>query len=188
MNKKRDEIERFIENDLLDAVEDEFGEYSNSKQANLREEVEAIKSEIREKLGDDALDENDKIKPIFVTTPFAKELSERYVKVQVNMKHSDMSDQHEGEIFSHIYQFFSRYYDNGDFMSLRRYSQKEKYAIPHIMGKKLCSIGRTRISTTSRPRRILRIIHSKLESTLLSFSYEKPKAQQTTRLRSGSFY
>lgn len=131
MNRKRDEIEQFIENDLLDAVKDEFGKYSDSKQANLREEVEAIKSEIREKLGDDALDENDKIKPIFVTTPFAKELSERYVKMQVDMKHADMSDQHEGEIFSHIYQFFSRYYDNGDFMSLRRYSQKEKYAIPY---------------------------------------------------------
>ena len=105
--------------------------YSDSKQANLREEVKAIKSEIREKLGDDALDENDKIKQIFVTTPFAKELAGRYVKMQVDMKHADMSDQHEGEIFSHIYQFFSRYYDNGDFMSLRRYSQKEKYAIPY---------------------------------------------------------
>lgn len=131
MNKKRDEIERFIDNDLLDAVKDEFGKYSDSKQANLRKEVEAIKSEIREKLGDDALDENDKIKPIFVTTPFAKKLSEQYVKIQVDMKNANMSDQHEGEIFSHIYQFFSRYYDNGDFMSLRRYSQKEKYAIPY---------------------------------------------------------
>ena len=131
MNKKRDEIEQFIENDLIDAVNAEFGVYSDSKEVNLKEEVEAIKVEIQEKLGGDALDENGKIKPIFVTTPFAKELAERYTKMQVDMKNADMSDQHEGEIFSHIYQFFSRYYDNGDFMSLRRYSQKEKYAIPY---------------------------------------------------------
>ena len=131
MNKKRDEIERFIEEDLIDAVDAEFGGYVESKGKSLKEDVESIKSEIREKLGDDAFDESDKIKPLYVTTPFAIKLAERYEGMRAAMKESDMSDQHEGEIFSHIHQFFSRYYDNGDFMSLRRYSQKEKYAIPY---------------------------------------------------------
>ncbi|MCK4625538.1 MAG: site-specific DNA-methyltransferase, partial [Phycisphaerae bacterium] len=31
----------------------------------------------------------------------------------------------------HIYLFLSRYYDHGDYISKRRYSQTEKYAIPH---------------------------------------------------------
>jgi len=31
----------------------------------------------------------------------------------------------------HLYAFFSRYYDNGDFLSKRRYSRREKYAIPY---------------------------------------------------------
>ncbi|WP_135611141.1 site-specific DNA-methyltransferase [Methanococcoides sp. AM1] len=131
MNKKRTEIERFIEKDLIDVVNAEFSEYSNSKHENFEEEVEAIKSEIWDKLGEDAFDENEKVKPIFVTTPFAKELVGKYEKACANMKDSGMSDQHEAEIFSHIFQFFSRYYDNGDFMSMRRYSQKEKYAIPY---------------------------------------------------------
>jgi adenine-specific DNA-methyltransferase len=130
MNKKRDEIERFIEEDLIDAVEAEFGKYSDSKQSNLREEVEVIKAEIIEKLGEDAL-ENEKINQIYVTTPIARKLAERYDKARAALKDDDLSDQQEAEIFSHIYQFFSRYYDNGDFMSLRRYSQKEKYAIPY---------------------------------------------------------
>lgn len=37
----------------------------------------------------------------------------------------------EASIFNHLYHFFSRYYDKGDFMSLRRYSKREKYAIPY---------------------------------------------------------
>ncbi len=131
MNKKRDEIEQFIEKDLIDAVDAELGKYSDSKQVNLKEDVEAIKAEIHEKLGDDALDETENIKKILVTTPFAKELDERYKKARASMKYSEISSQYEAEIFSHIYQFFSRYYDKGDFMSLRRYSQKEKYAIPY---------------------------------------------------------
>ncbi len=131
MNKKRDEIDRFIEKDLIDAVDEEFGKYTESKQANFKEEVEAIKAEIREKLGDDALDENGNVKKILVTTPFAKELAGKYEQKLAAMKSSDMTDQNKAEIFSHIYQFFSRYYDNGDFLSLRRYSQKEKYAIPY---------------------------------------------------------
>ncbi|KAF5424779.1 MAG: adenine-specific DNA-methyltransferase [Candidatus Methanocomedens sp.] len=131
MNKKRDEIERFIEEDLIDTVEAGFGEYSESKGANLKDEIETIKAEIHENLGEDALDDSGELNQIFVTTPFAKKLAGRYEKVRAAMKNSDMSDQHEAEIFSHIHQFFSRYYDNGDFMSLRRYSQKEKYAIPY---------------------------------------------------------
>ena len=42
-----------------------------------------------------------------------------------------MSDQHKAEILSHIYHFFSRYYDEGDFISQRRYSKQNKYAIPY---------------------------------------------------------
>ncbi len=131
MNKKRDEIERFIENDLIDAVDEEFGRYTDSKHANIKDEVEAIKAEIRKKLGDDALDENENVKKILVTTPFAKELTGKYEQKRAAMKNSEMTDQNKAELFSHIYQFFSRYYDNGDFLSLRRYSQKEKYAIPY---------------------------------------------------------
>jgi adenine-specific DNA-methyltransferase len=131
INRKHGQIERFIEKDLIDAVDAEFDRYSDSRQANLKEEVEQIKADIIEKLGDDAFDENGEIRQIYVTTKFARELAEDYKQKRAALKESDMSDQHKAEIFSHIYQFFSRYYDNGDFMSLRRYSQKEKYAIPY---------------------------------------------------------
>ena len=36
----------------------------------------------------------------------------------------------EGAVYSHLATFFNRYYDNGDFMSNRRY-KKDVYAIPY---------------------------------------------------------
>jgi adenine-specific DNA-methyltransferase len=35
------------------------------------------------------------------------------------------------EIFNHIYEFFSRYYDKGGFYFQKRYSSKEKYCLPY---------------------------------------------------------
>ncbi len=37
----------------------------------------------------------------------------------------------EEEVYNNIVNFFSRYYDNGDFISKRRYSRKNRYAIPY---------------------------------------------------------
>ena len=37
----------------------------------------------------------------------------------------------EAAIFNHLYTFFSRYYDNGDFLSKRRHTRKDKYAVPY---------------------------------------------------------
>ena len=40
-------------------------------------------------------------------------------------------NQREDVVYNHLYTFFSRYYDNGDFIPRRRYSQTERYAIPY---------------------------------------------------------
>ena len=37
----------------------------------------------------------------------------------------------EASIYNHLYTFFSRYYDEGDFISKRRYSRNNRYAIPY---------------------------------------------------------
>ncbi|MFO0802816.1 MAG: site-specific DNA-methyltransferase, partial [Gemmataceae bacterium] len=37
----------------------------------------------------------------------------------------------EADVFDHLHRFFSRYYDDGDFISKRRYSADGKYAIPY---------------------------------------------------------
>ena len=37
----------------------------------------------------------------------------------------------EAAIYNHLYAFFSRYYQDGDFISKRRYSKRQRYAIPY---------------------------------------------------------
>ncbi len=85
MNRKRYHIERFIQKDLIDAVDAEFAKYSEAKQVNLNEEVAKLKAEILEKLGEDAFDENEKIRNIYVTTPFAKDLSGKYEEKRMHL-------------------------------------------------------------------------------------------------------
>ena len=92
MNKKRAEIEHFINEELFDIVDAEFGNFAVSDQTNLTNDAGLM---------------------------------------QTDPKNSTMSDQHKSAIFSHIYLFLSRYYADGDYISKRRYSQTEKYAIPY---------------------------------------------------------
>ena len=37
----------------------------------------------------------------------------------------------EAAIYNHLYTFFSRYYEEGDFISRRRYSRNQRYVIPY---------------------------------------------------------
>ena len=127
MNQKRDAIEKFIEKDLIAGVDEAFEKYTAVNKGELKKDLEEIKSKIVSTLGAGALAENGEITPMFKGAPIAKEYDMKRKEVDA----SDMSNQHKAEVFSHINSFFSRYYDAGDFMSLRRYSKENKYVIPY---------------------------------------------------------
>ena len=127
MNQKRDAIEKFIEKDLIEAVDVAFDKYSTVNKGEIEKELNEIKARIKSNLGQDAINEFGEITPIFMESPLAKEYNTKKEK----LKSSEVSAQHKAEIFSHINNFFSRYYDAGDFMSLRRYSKQNKYVIPY---------------------------------------------------------
>jgi hypothetical protein len=60
LNLKRKEIERFIEKDLIDAVEREFKEYSKANTEELKKEVEKLYEEIKRDFGSDTFDSEGK--------------------------------------------------------------------------------------------------------------------------------
>lgn len=111
MNQKRDEISRFLDQDLLPQVRATLEEYqgtvSSAGQAELDEAIRKAKA-----LGIDP-----------DSSPRVKELKERLGPVQ------DTAALEE-EVFSHLYDFFRRYYSEGDFISMRRYKEGV-YAIPY---------------------------------------------------------
>ncbi|MBI2864363.1 MAG: hypothetical protein HYX94_07360 [Chloroflexi bacterium] len=112
MNARRDEITRFLEHDLLPQVREAFRQYESADRATLKKALEEAENSARA-LGVD-LD----------SAPKVRELRARYETAGVNTVAL------ENEVYDHLYTFFSRYYDEGDFISLRRYKEGV-YAIPY---------------------------------------------------------
>jgi adenine-specific DNA-methyltransferase len=124
LNEKRDEIEHFIEHDLLDAVEQGLAHF----QAAERKELEAQLAEKRAMLGETALDETGVVREAFRNLPIAQE----YMKLHHQLERLDVAEETEARIFNDLWRFFSRYYDNGDFFTERRYSSREsKFCVPY---------------------------------------------------------
>ncbi|HEV7681273.1 MAG TPA: DNA methyltransferase [Pyrinomonadaceae bacterium] len=111
MNAKRDEITRFLDSDLLPQVRLSLAELESGDRAQLESEIAKAIEQSRE-LGVDA-----------ETTEKVKRLREQIAAT------SDI-EAIESEVFSHLYEFFRRYYSDGDFLSLRRY-KAGVYAIPY---------------------------------------------------------
>lgn len=112
MNSKRDEISRFLNGDLLPQVKKAFESYQSADKSGAEAELkEAILQ--AEKLGF--------ANPL--EAPLVKQLQEK-LKASVDVKAL------EEEVYSHLTNFFRRYYQEGDFISLRRYKEGV-YAIPY---------------------------------------------------------
>jgi adenine-specific DNA-methyltransferase len=112
MNAKREEITRFLDNDLLPQVRKVLGAYESESREALAAELEKAKEQAK------ALGFSDPSE-----APKVKELQARY-DAGFDLEAA------EQEVFSHLYDFFRRYYHEGDFISLRRYKEGV-YAIPY---------------------------------------------------------
>ena len=111
MNQKRNEINDFLEKRLLPQVTEILqsnGDGSNTKvQQELDKAIEQANS-----LG---VDPN--------TLP-------KVIELRKKLTSTTSVDSLEQEVYSHLANFFKRYYKDGDFISLRRY-KKDVYAIPY---------------------------------------------------------
>ena len=112
INQKRDEINRFLERDLLPQVTQAFADFGSEGLTVLQQELDASIEQAKRYGATDP--EN---------TPAVLEIKER-------MEHLVDVKVLENDVFSNLYTFFSRYYDKGDFISLRRY-KADTYAIPY---------------------------------------------------------
>jgi len=126
LNFRRKEIERFIEEDLIKAVEAEFKEYAKAGMVELQGEVEKLKTEINRDFGEGTIDEQGRVRK-HEDTPKIKD----YVKKVEELRGAEISEVQMNEVFNHVYEFFSRYYDKGDFISKRRFGGREKYYVPY---------------------------------------------------------
>jgi adenine-specific DNA-methyltransferase len=112
MNTKRDEVVRFLDKDLLPQVQAAFRRYKSADRSVLQAELAKLETRIIE-AGMNPAD-----------SPKINDL-----KKQIENSAVDVTAL-ENEVFSHLFSFFRRYYNEGDFISQRRYKEGV-YAIPY---------------------------------------------------------
>ena len=131
MNHKREVIERYIAEDLPKLITDDVSRGVLAEQKLLAEQLGQAQEKICEVFGTKALDSDGKLQAVFHETP----VGTRYLNLQRrqawHIARGGDVDGIQATIFNHLHTFFSRYYHDGDFISKRRYSRRERYAIPY---------------------------------------------------------
>lgn len=120
LNARRREISDYLDNRLKTKVETYL---ADAKSDVHDSQLESITNQIKEEFGKRAFDDaGNLVSEAAMDSP----LGEQYEQLR---EHSDSSFD-QAQVFSHLYTFFSRYYDEGDFISQRRY-KGDTYAIPY---------------------------------------------------------
>src|SRR5690625_1083142 len=101
MNQKRDEITDFLENRLVAQVRTTLDEHAKKDKAKLEEELESLEQTLRNAGVD--VDNNPKI-----------------LSLRTELQSTETTEL-QNKTFSHLTNFFKRYYQKGDFISQRRY-------------------------------------------------------------------
>ncbi|MFH7835765.1 MAG: site-specific DNA-methyltransferase [Candidatus Aenigmatarchaeota archaeon] len=128
LNCKRDRIKEFIEKDLKDKVESAFAKHKDERLANINEEFESVKEKVIQSLGQNAFTPTEDLKEEFRNTPIGKE----FISTKAQKDEIEAIDEIKNQVFNDLYNFFSRYYEEGDFVPQYRYSIKgHKYAMPY---------------------------------------------------------
>jgi len=127
LNYKRAVIEKFIEKDLIKTVSANLDSVALSEQSEVARQFREVAEQVRETIGDDALDGDGNLGAKHHDVKIGK----KYLDLQAKARGAQSRPALEAAIFNHLYTFFNRYYDAGDFVSKRRYSRKEKYAVPY---------------------------------------------------------
>jgi hypothetical protein len=130
---KHDEIADFLNEQLPRRVMEAFERMAGDAAGTLKAEIDELAAKIREDVADDAILETGAINPDFQlpATKAAKRLLIQYAEKWEKLKFIQASETEQNDVFNHLYAFFSRYYDNGDFIPRRRYGAREAYAVPY---------------------------------------------------------
>jgi len=110
MNQKRDEITDFLENRLVAQVTTTLDEHADKDKDKLKEELTHLEKTLRDAGVD--VDANEKVQTL-----------------RKQVLQADTTEL-QNTTFSHLTNFFKRYYKDGDFISQRRYKD-DVYAIPY---------------------------------------------------------
>lgn len=111
MNQKRQDIMHFLEHELLPQVKDALQGAGDNDTASIKDRMKEIETQA-------------------ASFGASAENNPEYKQLKAKLEQTTDTASLQNEVFSRLVTFFSRYYDNGDFVSKRRYKDNT-YAIPY---------------------------------------------------------
>lgn len=116
MAAKNEEVTRFLDTQLRKIVTDTLGQFGEIETHNVQHELDQTIQTLKDnQVPDEQIENNPKVKDL---------------RQQLKTSGGTSGAGLEADIYNHLYTFFSRYYDEGDFISQRRY-KGDTYAIPY---------------------------------------------------------
>jgi adenine-specific DNA-methyltransferase len=111
INQKRKQVNEFIEVQLPEDIKKALSETQSADKTEIENEIKTLKKNLND-------------------AGIVAEESPKYKTLKERLTGIENSHVIEQEVFSHLANFFRRYYKDGDFISMRRY-KKDVYSIPY---------------------------------------------------------
>lgn len=129
LNLKRVQVEEFIASRLPAIVAEAFAEYTTADMAELQKQLSKLRAEYVALAGEAAFEPGGGLRADLRSSERGKE----YTDLHSRLKSAVATEELKTRVYNDLYSFFSRYYDDGDFITRRRirYSGNDAYAIPY---------------------------------------------------------
>jgi adenine-specific DNA-methyltransferase len=127
LNYKRDEVEKFINQKLPQIIEDAFQKHKKNLSEDIHQQYERVRREIIRTLGNNAFTPTGELNPLYADTNIGQE----YLRIKEQKELLEKLQEIKEQVYNDLYSFFSRFYEDGDFIPQYRYSKEPKYSIPY---------------------------------------------------------
>jgi adenine-specific DNA-methyltransferase len=130
LHHKKDDIRHFIDVHLVEKIETSIQGLSKAEDADMRQQLETLRNDA-EIVWYKKMQAQDGAVPDAMLSPLVKEkISRLHDLERFNEKYASIDDSIL-IIYDHLFRFFSRYYDKGDFITQRRFGKKGKYVVEY---------------------------------------------------------
>lgn len=125
MNMKREQIEQFIDTAFVEITKSEFKKFAESGTEDLKIALTKLRQEINNVIPETI--DND----FNVLNRYPSPKLQEFETILSKYKDASVSETGVNEVFNHISEFFSRYFEDGDFIPKSRFSGTNKYFFPY---------------------------------------------------------
>ncbi len=130
---KKDELDRFINDQIPAAAAKAFGGITAADRSAIALYYDEVKAQVLEEFGPDSLDGKTELTDDARanTGKTARKLIGKYDDALARRREAGDIAVNEDDVFNHLFNFFSRYYDRGDFIARRFFGARPRYAVPY---------------------------------------------------------